>query len=359
LQHVKIGEEPIPTGEQVTFVQSCDDEIAIKWIEKLGAGQVTHYFTLENVYLDFQDYVAPGENSIDSEHAARVGDFGVISYYRDWRGPTGEAGSESDGIVDGIAFVEVPEWTETEIGLIGVGNQFYTEAVEKGFFFFSYSTDCDATVYRINGKPIQAGPYGSTYLVPKEGATLEAFYKAGECGWYDKDTIRWSVEVKPGDAAVGTEDIYAFSMKDPNPWYFCRKLDWMTPAWQPDTLPSLLTDVCSSLYAKDDNSFLAVMAREGFLRADTRFGDDHSKSFMPFVFNGGDRKIDHTWPSHKWIAVENINLGEGDVFTVSLDAQSQQPIISYVGGQYESISSEDSDIPWYQGWGSEIVFIPM
>lgn len=355
LRYVFMEEYPIPVRSLVEFVPVCDStSLAVKWVESLGAGIVEHYFSFQGADLDFQYFTDPGSSSSTSWRAPRSGESGLITYYEDWYDVAGEW--EPDGIVDGVNVLELREWKEDEVALIGYGNAFYNEAVSGGWFYFSYATDCGASEYLMNGRPITPGPYGFTYKAPAEGGTFSAFYEAGTC-WYNTDTVRWSVEVHPGDAVVGTEDIAVFSMKDSDPWAFCYRMEWMRPVWSPEYLPYRDEGVCPYLYGMNNTGTLATLARQGYMRADTRYGDNHPAGWVPFVYWGNDLKnIVTSWPEHEWVRVDSIDLGNGDVYSVTVDTKESAPIFSFVEGGPEP-SAYTSDIPWYGGWGTPILFV--
>lgn len=349
--YIVIGEEPVPVGSQVEFVQTCSGKDVIKWVEKISRGQKTRYFLFDSVNFSVRDFL--NHSSSSTYISMKSGMTVTLDYYFDIHKNDGSYGD--DGVVDGVHFTEVVEWYQEEAELVKLGNEFYLDAVQGNFFYLSYTADCQPTEYRMNGLPIQPADYGNTYRVPSNGGTLEAFYASGKCGVFEKDTVRWSVEVHPGDIVEGMEFyIQATSMEDPDPWYFCSRVSWIVPQWQPEYLPDLAGGACVGLYSRYDDSDYAILAREGFLYDVFGSGRDYPKYWVPFISKAEGRDINHTWPEHSWVDVENIVLDEETVYTVSLDEEGL-PVITLVGGEHESSSAYTSDIPWYD-LGTEIVF---
>lgn len=356
-RYVLMNDLPVPENEKVEFVKVCGEfKPAIRWVETIGTGEVTHYYYFDGVEVNFSGFEEPGVNSYTDLRDPVVGDRGIVNYYADWDGNTEEKYGD-DGVVDNMGVLQIREWTEIEQALIDFGNQFYDDAVSEGFFYFWYATDCGASEYLMNGQPVKPGPYGSTIEVPAEGGLFEAYYKAGKCN-NDEPFTRWSFDVMPGDALIGTERLNQSSMKNADPWHFCNRIDDMAPQWQAEKYVSpKIQDACSALKnVTYDIDAISVLNREGFDRADTLYGDNVSEDWVPFVWRGGGRGVNHTWPKYDWMPVDTIKLSITDTYTVALDYESLMPIISLEGGDQDK-NSYSSDIPWYQKYGDPIVFV--
>jgi hypothetical protein len=353
----------IPLDAWVEFVGICNsNDLAIKYEKMLGSGTVTHYYVLpEWVRVYFEEYTRSGIDSGTSDREPIAGDRGIISHYADMENGVGDS-FEADGVIDYISVTQVREWSDKEARLVELGHLFYLDLKVKSLIFIQEGgQDCYPTGYRMNGIPLSLGPWGNTYVVPKDGGNLQRFYQKGNCG-FKEDTIVTDFYVKPGDMAniFGVENV-----EYPDPWGFCYRVGYMSPRWQVDGDVYDVENACSAIQSRYDTDLQPTLNRLGFHEA---FAENVPEGYVPYVFLGKGRVDDWEYkiPSHHWVNAsgQTMVLGNGESYTVTVDSNR-------MFGKHDSfprfeLQLKNQETKYWTVWGdlpdvewvTPIVFVP-